>query len=143
MPAYCNVIDNYEPPKGVEVIRSNGGHMRAEQKSVNLLRDVIRMFAPSPNDIVVDLFGGTMSTVIAAMLEGRPAYACEPEPVCFSVGEARVHDFQYRRGAAGLVRRLSPEQITLMQSSICARSHAPDVVPHEPETYNTQTQADA
>jgi hypothetical protein len=46
LPPYCNVVDNYVPPKGPEHIRSNGRPVRVEQKSVKLLQDVIRLFAP-------------------------------------------------------------------------------------------------
>jgi DNA modification methylase len=42
-----------------------------------MMRDIIRLFAPNPSDIVVEIFSGTMSTVVAAIHEGRPLYACE------------------------------------------------------------------
>jgi DNA modification methylase len=138
LPPYCNVINNYVPPKGPELIRSNGRPVRAEQKSVKLLQDVMRLFAPKPTDIVVDLFAGTMSTVIAALIEGRPVYACEKDPDCFKIGESRVHNFQYRRGAAGLLSGLSPHQITLLRSAIPSKISAPDSLKHEPDTYETE-----
>ena len=139
MPAYVNVIDRYIPPTGPELIRSNGKIVRPEQKSVNLLRDIIRLYAPNPTDIVVDVCAGTMSTVIAALQEGRPVYACEKFDDCFKAGLKRVNNFQYRRAAAGLVHGLTPEDITRMQRSIPARSDAPDTVTHEPETYPVQS----
>jgi DNA modification methylase len=74
LPPYCNVINNYVPPKGPELIRSKGRPVRAEQMSVKLLQDIMRLFAPKPTDIVVDLFAGTISTVFAALIEGRPVY---------------------------------------------------------------------
>ena len=80
-----------------------------------------------------------MSTVIAALQEGRPVYACEKFDDCFKVGLKRVKNFQYRRAAAGLVHGLTPEDITRMQRSIPARSDAPDTVTHEPETYPVQS----
>jgi hypothetical protein len=139
MSPYVNVIDRYTPPRGSELIRSNGKIVRPEQKSVPLLRDIIRLFAPNPTDIVVDLCAGTMSTVIAALQEGRPVYACELFKDCFEVGQRRVHNFQYRRAAAGLVPGLSPEDVTRVQRFIPARSAAPDTLTHEPETYTVHS----
>lgn len=138
LPPFGNVIDRYIPPKGPELIHSKGRPLRAEQKSVKLLQDIMRLFAPKPTDLVVDLFAGTMSTVIAALIEGRPVYACEKDPECFKIGEARVHNFQYRRGAAGLIKGLSPHQITLLRSKIPAKIRAPDSLKHEPDTYETE-----
>jgi DNA modification methylase len=57
--------------------------VRPERKSVKLMRDLIRLFAPNASDIVVDLFAGTMSTVVAAIHEDRPVYACEKDKHCF------------------------------------------------------------
>jgi hypothetical protein len=98
----------------------------------------MRLFAPKPTDIVVDLFAGTMSTIIAALIEGRPVYACKKDPDCFKIGESLVHNFQYRRGAAGLVGGLSPHQITLLMSAIPSKLSAPDSLKHEPDTYETE-----
>jgi hypothetical protein len=75
MPPFCNVIDRHVPPKGPEIIRSNGRIVRPEQKSVNLMRNLIRLFAPNASDVVVDLFARTMSTVVAAIHECRPVHA--------------------------------------------------------------------
>jgi predicted RNA methylase len=138
LPPYSNVIDHYVPPKAPELVRVNGRTMRAEQKSVKLLQDIMRLFAPKPTDIVVDLFAGTMSTVIAALIEGRRVHACEKDPECFKIGEARVRNFQYRRGAAGLISGLSTHQITLLRSVIPAKICAPDSLMHEPDTYETE-----
>ena len=136
MHSYVNTIDRYIPPKAPELLRSDGHVFRPEQKSVALLRDIIRLFAPEPAGIIVDLFAGTMSTVVAALQEGRPVYASEKFEDCFSIGQQRVRNFQYRRGAAGLVHGLSTEQQALLQSFIPPRIAAPDIVPHEPDVYN-------
>jgi DNA modification methylase len=138
LPKYRNVIDHYVPPKTPEHIRVNGRTMHAEQKSVELLQDIMRLSAPKPTDIVVDLFAGTMSTVIAALIEGRRVRACEKDPECFKIGEARVRNFQYRRGAAGLISGLSTHQITLLRSVIPAKICAPKTLMHEPDTYETE-----
>ena len=133
LPPYSNFMNNYGPPKGPELIRSNGRPVRAEQKSVKLLQDIMRLFAPKPTDIVVDLFAGTMSTVIAALIEGRQVYACEKDPECFKIGESRVQNFRYRRGASGLLSDLSPHQITLLRSTIPSKFSAPDSLKHDPD----------
>jgi DNA modification methylase len=98
--------------------------MRPERKSVKLMRDLIRLFAPNASDIVVDLFAGTMSTVVAAIHEDRPVYACEKDKHCFEIGKTQVHNFQYRRATEGLLLPLYNAQVALLRTSIpkrCAR----------------------
>jgi DNA modification methylase len=125
------------PTERPGLIRVNGRTLRAEQKSVKLLHDIMRLFAPKPTDIVVDLFAGTMSTVIAALIEGHRVHGCEKDPECFKVGEARVRNFQYRCGAPGLISGLSTHQITLLRSVVPEKICAPDSLMHEPDTYET------
>jgi hypothetical protein len=60
MPAHINVIGLYIPPTGPELIRSNKQTVHPEQRSVKLLRDIIRLYAPNPTNIVVDLCAETM-----------------------------------------------------------------------------------
>jgi hypothetical protein len=102
------------------------------------MSDIIRLFAPNPRNIVVDLFAGTMSTAVAAIHEGRPVYACKKDKECFETEKARVHNFQYRLAAAGLLRPVSNAQVALLRTCIPPRSDAPDTVAHEPETYDTE-----
>jgi hypothetical protein len=99
--------------------------------SYSTSRHIIRLFAPAPTETFVDFFAGTMSTVIAALIEGRPVHACEKFEDCFRNGQQRVWNFQYRRAAAGLVHGLSTEQQALLHSFNPPRSAAPDIVPHE------------
>jgi DNA modification methylase len=122
----------------ISTIRSDGNIVRPEQKSVKLMPDVIRLFASNACDIVVDLFAGTMPTIVAVIREGRPVYACEKYKHCFKIGKTRVHNFQYRRAAAGLLRTLSNVQVARLRTSIPPRSDAPDTVAHEPENYDTK-----
>jgi DNA modification methylase len=56
------------PPTGMELLKANGTVIRPEQRSVKLLRGIILLFAPKPMDVVDDLFAGTMSTAVAALL---------------------------------------------------------------------------
>jgi hypothetical protein len=75
MPTYTNIFDNKIPPRGAELICANGCPVRAEQKSVNLLRDLIRLFAPEPNDIVVDFFRGN-HVCSSCRTSGRTSGVC-------------------------------------------------------------------
>jgi hypothetical protein len=59
------------------------------------MRDLIRLFAPKASGIFVDLFAGTISTVVADIHEVRPVYACEKDKHCFEIEKTRVHNFQY------------------------------------------------
>jgi hypothetical protein len=134
-----NIIDRYTPPRGSELIHSSGKIVRPEQKSVTLFRDIIRLFAPNPTEVVVDICAGTMSTVIAALPEGRPVYACALFKDCFEVGQRRVYNFQYRSAAAGLMPGLSPEDVTRVQRFIPAHSAAQDTLTHDLKTYTVHS----
>jgi hypothetical protein len=138
MPSFCNVIDRYVHTKGPELIQSDEKIVRPEQKSVKLMRDLIRLFVPNASDIIVDHISGTMATIVAAIHEGRSVYACEKDKHCFEIGKTQVHNFQYRPAAAGLLRPLSNAQVALLRTSIRPRSDAPDTVAYEPETYDTE-----
>lgn len=131
MPVFAAAIDGYKPPTGVELLKANGAVIRPEQKSVKLLRDIIRLFAPKPTDVVVDLFAGTMSTAVAALLEGRPVHVCEVDQACFNAAEARVHDLQYRRGANNLISRLTAAESASLRSTIPPESDAVDTLDEE------------
>jgi len=143
MPAYAAAFNNYRPPVGSQVLRSEGVAVRPEQKSVSLLRDIIRIFAPGPTDIVVDMFAGTMSTVAAALMEGRPVYACEMDKRCFDLGVERIHELAYRRAAAGLVPGLSAAQIQLIKKAVRAKEEAVDVLAEADENEVARVQVQA
>jgi DNA modification methylase len=96
MPTYASAFDNYRPPSGARQLTVEDKVVRPEQKGVDLLREIMRIFAPKPTDIVVDLFGGTMSTVAGAMMGGHAVYACEPDESCFKAAIARIQALQYR-----------------------------------------------
>jgi hypothetical protein len=87
MPPFCNVIDRYIPPKGPELMRSDGRIVRPERKLVKMMHDIIRLFAPNASDIVVDLLYRTIPTVVDSIHYGLPVYACEKDKNCFQIGK--------------------------------------------------------
>jgi hypothetical protein len=98
----------------------------------------MRLFAPNSTDIVVDLFTGTISTVIAALLEGLPVDAFEKDPDFFKIGESHAHNLQDRCGAAGLLGGLSPHHIILPRSDIPSKISAPDSLKHDSDKCMTE-----
>jgi hypothetical protein len=84
-------MDISQPPTGVDVLRVKIFAVQLEQKSVPMLRDVIRQFTPNISDIAVDGTNRTMSTVVAFLYEGRPVYACDMEEKGLTTTRARGH----------------------------------------------------
>lgn len=75
--------------------------LRPEQKSVHLLMELMSRFS-QPGDIVVDLFSGTFSAALAAMLipEHRLFVGCELESFCVQEASNNL----YKR-LAGIIHR--------------------------------------
>jgi hypothetical protein len=85
MPPYARHLNNYVPPVGRALLKldiSGRGEknriLRTSQKSVPTLRDMIQLFAPKRDQLILDPFAGSMSTVIADMAEDRAVVAFEP-----------------------------------------------------------------
>jgi hypothetical protein len=131
MPPYAAAMDMYRPPSGVEVLRVDGAAVRPEQKSVPLLLDLIRLFAPKASDIVVDPFAGTMSTVVACLYEGRAVYACEMDEKCFTIGRERVVALAVRRAAHSLAPGLAVECVATLKKCIEPAHLAADILDGE------------
>ena len=95
-PGYVNVIDNVERVQAGERLyfRSpkddSRRRVRAEQKNTDLLRELICRLS-KPGDYVVDLFGGTFSSSIAAMTipseQLRRFVGSEKDEGCFQEAE--------------------------------------------------------
>ena len=73
------------------------GHQRDEEgaqrghpnrKPVALMRRLIHLFS-SPTDVIVDPFGGSGTTGVAALLEGRRVILCERVPEYAAIARAR------------------------------------------------------
>jgi DNA modification methylase len=78
MPPYARHLNNYVPLVGQASIKleiSGPGEknqiLRTSRQSVPTLRDIIQLFAPRRDQLIFDPFTDSMSTVIAAMAEGR------------------------------------------------------------------------
>lgn len=81
----------YEPPvHGAERIRLEGdGYLHANQKPLALMERQI-LASTNPEDVVWEPFGGLCSATVAAVRNGRRAYAAEVNPAYFQVAAARV-----------------------------------------------------
>ena len=97
--------------KGVNTLRKGRMEelsLHPTAKPVQMIADAIKDVS-AKNDIVLDLFGGSGSTLIAAHKTGRKAYLCELDPIyCDRIiarWEAYAHD------EATLVRPAQPAEV--------------------------------
>jgi site-specific DNA-methyltransferase (adenine-specific) len=73
----------------LEVRNEHGRAIHPTQKPVDLLRPLIRYSVP-PGGVVLDPFGGSGSTAVAALAEGRRSIYIEADPGVFAAGSARI-----------------------------------------------------
>jgi DNA modification methylase len=78
----CNVVTGYTPPS-LKLRDNNNTVLVPEQKSIALSQEILSRFC-SPGNIVVDLFGGSGSSLIAAMKSGYRFYGCERDKTIFT-----------------------------------------------------------
>lgn len=76
--ARLNDTLRYKPVISGSALRREGG-FHPTIKPVDMLEDLIKMTTP-PGGIVLDLFGGSGSTLIAAENTGRTCYMLEIDP---------------------------------------------------------------
>ena len=94
-PGHMNVIAGVKKPLAGEVVKEDdsGSILRAEQKSLDLMREIVARFS-MPKDIVVDLFSGVFTTAVACLTMGsgnaRRFYGCEKDEKAFKAGFNRV-----------------------------------------------------
>jgi DNA modification methylase len=138
MPPYARHLNNYVPPVGRGLLRldiSGEGEkpriLRTSQKSVPTLRDIIQLFAPNRDQLILDPFAGTMSTVIAAMAEGRAVVACEPEEVCYKMAVKRVNEYGYRRAARNFMTSIPEAQRECLRRRIPGHEAVDDLLEEE------------
>lgn len=80
--------------RSVPQVRNEHSHaIHPTQKPLDLLRPIIRYSVP-PGGIVLDCFGGSGSTAVAALEEGRKAIYIERHPDVFAVGSVHIAEAQ-------------------------------------------------
>lgn len=80
------------PTTVYNVQRLNGSKLiHPNEKPVALLSQIISDLTSSPDELVVDLCGGSFSTFIAACLLNRNCISCELDPYYFNIGQQRVN----------------------------------------------------
>lgn len=62
-------------------------------KPINLLTYLIRLITP-PNGVVLDMYMGSGSTGIAALLEGKSFIGMEMDEEYFNIAEARINNYE-------------------------------------------------
>lgn len=82
------VVDEEDPEYGT--VSTKVKRVRPEQKSIQLLKELICRFS-QPGDIIVDFFAGTFSTAMASFMlpEHRKFVGCELDDSCFH--QAKAH----------------------------------------------------
>ena len=78
MPAFCNVINHYRPPRPIDRLKveADSGNLetaRFEEKNPDLYRELLDRYSRL-GDLVMDLFAGTFSSGVAAIQMGRRYY---------------------------------------------------------------------
>lgn len=73
----------------LEVRNEHGRAIHPTQKPVDLLRPLVRYSVP-PGGVVLDCFGGSGSTSMAAMVEARRSIYVEADASAFSAAQARL-----------------------------------------------------
>jgi predicted metal-dependent hydrolase len=72
-----------------------------------------------------------MSTVIAAMAEGRAVVACEPEEVCYKMAVKRVNEYGYRRAARNFMTSIPEAQRECLRRRIPGHEAVDDLLEEE------------
>lgn len=78
------------------------------QKSVALMRRFVRLIS-KPGDVILDCFGGSFTTGVAALLEGRRFVGIEKDPHFAAIGRARLDAVAPTRAT---LARVATEAIT-------------------------------
>ncbi len=83
LPINANAILHYKIPAVGEKLLDSSSHMvRKEQKGEALLMELIGRYS-AVSDVVVDLFSGTGSSLVAAAVMDRVAVGCERDSSCW------------------------------------------------------------
>ncbi len=120
-------------------VTSRDGSIVRGGKPLDLMRAIVRDYT-RPGDLVVDLYAGGGTTLLAAVMEGRRAIGAEMDPATFDKAVARLrkgftaplfHDEPQRMEQTGLVFPVEPEP---------EQDQEPDADAYEPETYDERCQ---
>jgi site-specific DNA-methyltransferase (adenine-specific) len=80
------------PTTVYNVQRLNGSKMiHPNEKPVELLSQIIKDLTSESTELIVDPFGGSFSTFIAARLLNRKCISCELDEYYFNIGQQRVN----------------------------------------------------
>jgi site-specific DNA-methyltransferase (adenine-specific) len=79
------------PTTVYDIQRLNGNSLiHPNEKPVKLLKKLIMDLTSDPSELIVDLFGGSFSTFIAARSLGFDCMSCELDAHYFTIGKNRV-----------------------------------------------------
>ena len=79
------------PPKTQRLVDENGDAVRkCAEKGSALMNEVISIFS-LPGDMVMDFFGGTLSTALSAVQLGRRFAGCDSDEVCLRHAKERFY----------------------------------------------------
>ncbi len=76
---------------------ASNNYVHPTQKPVSLIEKALKL-SSNDGDIVLDIFGGSGSTLIAAERTGRKAYLCELDPKYCDVIRKRYAEYTYGNG---------------------------------------------
>jgi DNA modification methylase len=88
-------VDREEGSAGMNSPRAGAGRTSGRKnhhptkKNIKMMRHFCRLITP-PGGIVLDMFGGSLTTGCAAALEGMRSILCEMDPEYIAIGEARL-----------------------------------------------------
>ena len=87
-----NVIENIMPVRRkLKVPGSNNKPMRIEEKSALLLSELLHTFCPE-NGLVLDCYGGTLTTALACIATDRKAIVIEKDENCYREALKRLEN---------------------------------------------------
>ena len=70
----------------------SGNRVRQEEKSINLLLELIDRFVMKEQAVVLDPFAGTATTALAYMKIGFQFIGCEIDKNCYDLASQRLFD---------------------------------------------------
>jgi hypothetical protein len=92
LPINANAILHYKiPAVGEKLLDPSSRMVRKEQKGEALLMELIGRYS-AVGDVVVDLFSGTGSSLVAAAVMDRVAVGCERDSSCWRRAVSHVAD---------------------------------------------------